>query len=116
MSLKVVFRLAVISIIGAAVVGQVLGSRDDATGAEIRDARSRLGWSASELAKRAHVLEPTVKRAERSSGELMITVDHHPKIRAAFEAAGVKFASRTTAATMPKAAQTGAKVDVRASS
>ena len=35
MSLKVVFRLAVISIIGAAVVGQVLGSRDDATGAEI---------------------------------------------------------------------------------
>ena len=59
------------------------------TGAQIREARSRLGWSAQQLANRAHVLEPTVKRAERSSGEAVITLDQERKIRAALQAAGM---------------------------
>jgi len=60
------------------------------TGAQIREARSRLGWSAQQLANRAHVPEPTVKRAERSSGEAAITLDQERKIRAAFLAVGMR--------------------------
>ena len=59
------------------------------TGAQIREARSRLGWSAQQLANRAHVPEPRVKRAERSSGEAVITLDQERKIRAALQAAGM---------------------------
>jgi transcriptional regulator with XRE-family HTH domain len=63
------------------------------TGAQIRDARSRLGWSAQQLAKRAHVPEPSVKRAERSSGEPVITFEHQRKISHALQAAGIQFAN-----------------------
>jgi len=58
-------------------------------GAQIREARLRLGWSAQQLANRAHVPEPTVKRGERSSGEAVITLDQERKIRAALQAAGM---------------------------
>jgi ribosome-binding protein aMBF1 (putative translation factor) len=59
------------------------------TGAQIREARSRLGWSSHELAKRAQVPETTVKRAESSTGEPLITVEHQRKIRGALSAAGI---------------------------
>jgi transcriptional regulator with XRE-family HTH domain len=65
------------------------------TGVQIREARSRLGWSALQLAKRAHVPEATVKRAERSAGEPAITLEHLRKIRAALEAAGGQFIHRS---------------------
>jgi transcriptional regulator with XRE-family HTH domain len=58
------------------------------TGMQIREARASLGRSAQQLAKRAHVPEATVKRAERSAGEPAITLEHLRKIRAALEAAG----------------------------
>ncbi|HZA92956.1 MAG TPA: helix-turn-helix transcriptional regulator [Gemmatimonadales bacterium] len=61
------------------------------TGAQIRDARSRLGWSAQQLAKKAHVPEPTVTRAERSSGEAAITLDQER--RAALQVAGMEFST-----------------------
>jgi ribosome-binding protein aMBF1 (putative translation factor) len=61
------------------------------TGVQIRDARSRLGWSPRQLAQRAHVPEPTVMRAERHSGEPVITLEHERKIRHALEGAGIKF-------------------------
>jgi ribosome-binding protein aMBF1 (putative translation factor) len=67
------------------------------TGGQIREARSRLGWSPNELAKRAHVSELTVKRAERTAGEPVITVDHQRKIREAFCGAGIKFDGLTYA-------------------
>ena len=63
------------------------------TGAQIRDARSRLGWSAQQLAKKARVPEPTVTRAERSSGEAAITLDQERKIRAALQKAGMDFST-----------------------
>ena len=63
------------------------------TGAQIRDARSRLGWSAQQLAKKAHVPEPTVTRAERSSGEAAITLDQERKIRAALQVAGMELST-----------------------
>jgi len=63
------------------------------TGAQIREARSRLGWSAQQLANKAQVPEPTVKRAERSSGEAVITLDQEGKIRAALKAAGMAFST-----------------------
>jgi ribosome-binding protein aMBF1 (putative translation factor) len=69
------------------------------SGAQIREARSRLGWSSQELAKRAHVLESTVKRAERTAGEPLITLEHQRKIRATFSAAGIAFEGVTAAAT-----------------
>jgi transcriptional regulator with XRE-family HTH domain len=65
------------------------------TGAQISEARSRLGWSALQLAKRAHVPEATVKRAERSAGEPAITLEHLRKIRTALEAAGGQFTHRS---------------------
>jgi transcriptional regulator with XRE-family HTH domain len=65
------------------------------TGVQIREARSRLGWSALQLAKRAHVPEATVKRAERSAGEPAITLEHLRKIRAALEVAGSQFTHRS---------------------
>jgi len=60
-------------------------------GVQIRDARSRLGWSPRQLAQRAHVPEPTVTRAERHNGEPVITLEHERKIRHALERAGIKF-------------------------
>lgn len=63
------------------------------TGDQIRDSRSRLGWSAQQLANKAHVPEPTVKRAERSSGEAVITLDQERKIRAALRVAGMEFST-----------------------
>ena len=60
------------------------------TGVQIRDARSRLGWSPRQLAQRAHVPEPTVMRAERNSGEPVITLEHERRI---LEAAGIEFAA-----------------------
>ena len=65
------------------------------TGVQIREARASLGWSALQLAKRAHVPEATVKRAERSAGEPAITLEHLRKIRAALEAAGSQFTHRS---------------------
>jgi DNA-binding XRE family transcriptional regulator len=61
------------------------------TGAQIREARSRLGWTPRELAKRADVREPTIKRAERTTGEPLITLEHQRKIRDAFSTAGITF-------------------------
>ena len=63
------------------------------TGAQIREARSRVAWSAQQLANRAHVPEPTVKRAERSSAEAAITLDQERKIRAALQVAGIEFST-----------------------
>jgi ribosome-binding protein aMBF1 (putative translation factor) len=64
------------------------------TGVQIREARASLGWSAQQLAKRAHVPESTVKRAERSAGEPAITLEHLRKIRAALEGAGSQVTHR----------------------
>ena len=59
------------------------------TGAQIKEARCRLGWRPQDLAKRAHVSEAAVRRAERSSGKPMIMVEHQRRIWDTLRAKGI---------------------------
>ena len=57
---------------------------------QIRAARGLLGWSQSELAARAGLSLPTVKRVE-GGGDIKVSDDAKAKLRRALEQAGVEF-------------------------
>ena len=57
---------------------------------QIRAARGLLGWSQSELARRAKLSLPTVKRVEAASGPL-VSEEARARIQRALEAAGAQF-------------------------
>jgi transcriptional regulator with XRE-family HTH domain len=57
---------------------------------QIRAARGLLGWSQSELAVRAGLSLPTVKRVE-GDGDIKVSDDAKAKLRRALEQAGVDF-------------------------
>ena len=59
---------------------------------QLRAARSLLGWSQTELAERAGLSLPTVKRVERESGSgPNVSDEAREKLRKALENAGVVF-------------------------
>ena len=61
---------------------------------QLRAARSLLGWSQTELAKRAGLSLPTVKRVEREDGSgPNVSEEARNKLRATLEKAGVEFIS-----------------------
>jgi transcriptional regulator with XRE-family HTH domain len=67
------------------------GSRGiDVTTEQLRAARGLLGWSQSDLAKRAGLSVPTIKRLEVDFG-IRVSDQAREKIRLALEAAGVVF-------------------------
>jgi transcriptional regulator with XRE-family HTH domain len=57
---------------------------------QLRAARGLLGWSQSELATRAGLSLPTVKRLEGGFGP-RVSVDARAKLQKAIEAAGIEF-------------------------
>jgi transcriptional regulator with XRE-family HTH domain len=57
---------------------------------QLRAARSLLGWSQSELAARAGLSLPTVKRLEGGFGP-RVSDDARSKLQRAIEAAGIEF-------------------------
>jgi transcriptional regulator with XRE-family HTH domain len=60
------------------------------TSEQLRAARGLLDWSQSDLAARAGLSLPTVKRIERGTGP-RVSDDARAKLRQALEAAGVLF-------------------------
>lgn len=62
------------------------------TAAQMRAARALIGLSQSELANRAGVSIPTVKRCESDSERVaVVSAETQDKIRAVLEAEGVEF-------------------------
>ena len=61
-----------------------------ATVAQLRAARALLGWSQTELASRAGLSLPTVKRVEGDFGP-SVTQESRAKLERALESAGVEF-------------------------
>jgi transcriptional regulator with XRE-family HTH domain len=59
-------------------------------GNQLRAARSLVGWSQAQVAEKAGLSIPTVKRAE-GQGAIVASADAVAAIRAALEAAGVEF-------------------------
>jgi transcriptional regulator with XRE-family HTH domain len=57
---------------------------------QLRAARALLGWSQTELALRAGLSLPTVKRVERDFGPL-VSEEARTKLQKAIEAAGIEF-------------------------
>jgi transcriptional regulator with XRE-family HTH domain len=57
---------------------------------QLRAARGLLGWSQSELAARAGLSLPTVKRVEAGTGP-RVSDEARAKLQRALEAAGVEF-------------------------
>jgi|HubBroStandDraft_5_1064220.scaffolds.fasta_scaffold76223_2 transcriptional regulator with XRE-family HTH domain len=67
------------------------------TAGQIRAGRALIGMAQSELAARAGVSVPTVKRAESDSkSSPHVAEDTREKLRAALEAAGVEFTNGET--------------------
>jgi transcriptional regulator with XRE-family HTH domain len=66
------------------------GSRGFMTIEQLRAARGLLGWSQSELAARAGLSLPTVKRVEAGTGP-RVSDEARAKLQRALEAAGVEF-------------------------
>ena len=64
---------------------------DRIAGRTIAAARALLGMSQAELAKKARVSVPTVKRMEASTGAAPGLINNVAAIRAALEASGVEF-------------------------
>ena len=61
---------------------------DMLTGRQIREARDRLGWMRSDLARRAGLALSVVKRAEATDGEAVVTTAQIAALRLAFTKAG----------------------------
>ena len=57
---------------------------------QIRAARALLGWSQTELAERAGLSLPTVKRVEINS-DLRVSLEARQRLRVALEEGGVEF-------------------------
>ena len=64
--------------------------KDEITIEQIRAARALLGWSQTELAQRAELSLPTVKRVEINS-ELRVSSEARLRLRVALESGGVEF-------------------------
>jgi transcriptional regulator with XRE-family HTH domain len=64
------------------------------TGAQIREARRLLGWSADRLAARSKVPLGSVERAELIDGQPRVPSPHLEEIQKAFEAAGIEFSEQ----------------------
>lgn len=64
--------------------------RISVSAAQLRAGRGLLGWSQSELARRAGLSLPTVKRVEGDLG-IRVSDEAKLKLRSALEAAGVDF-------------------------
>jgi transcriptional regulator with XRE-family HTH domain len=60
-------------------------------GEQIRAARSLLGWSQADLAKKADVSQMTVKRFEAKNGPVSGTIASLNGIQNALELAGIQF-------------------------
>jgi transcriptional regulator with XRE-family HTH domain len=60
---------------------------------QLRAARSLLGLSQADIAARAGVSVPTLKRAEADAPAIRVSVEAAAAIRRALEAAGVEFAN-----------------------
>ena len=58
---------------------------------QLRGARAMLGWTQQELATRAGVSLPSIKRLESGDGALAIRLDTLQKLQTAFEQAGIDF-------------------------
>ena len=58
---------------------------------QIRAARGLLGWSQTDLAGKAGLSLPTIKRMEREAGGLVVSEDAKERVRTALEKAGVEF-------------------------
>jgi transcriptional regulator with XRE-family HTH domain len=58
---------------------------------QIKAARALLGWSQEDLAKRAGISVPTVKRLEAANGLLGGREETGVKLRSALERAGIDF-------------------------
>ena len=63
------------------------------TGEQIRQGRLLVNLTQRQLARAARVRFEAVERAERSTGELPLTIAHASAIRRVLEAAGVEFTS-----------------------
>ena len=61
------------------------------TSAQIRAARSLLRWSAEDLARRSLLSVATIRRAELTEDETLMTAANDLAVRRALEAAGVEF-------------------------
>lgn len=60
------------------------------TAGQLRAARGLIGWSQTDLARRAGLSLPTVKRVETDLG-IRVSNDARTKLRQALEAAGIEF-------------------------
>jgi transcriptional regulator with XRE-family HTH domain len=60
-------------------------------GEQIRAARSLLGWSQADLAKKADVSQMTVKRFEAKNGPVTGTIASLSRIQNALESSGLQF-------------------------
>lgn len=60
------------------------------TGNQLRAARSLIGWSQAQVAEKAGLSVPTVKRAE-GQGAVSASAEAVASIRVALESAGVEF-------------------------
>jgi transcriptional regulator with XRE-family HTH domain len=61
------------------------------TSAQIRAARALLRWTAEDLAEASALSVATIRRAELTSDETMMTTANDLAVRRALEAAGVEF-------------------------
>ena len=61
------------------------------TGAQIRAARALLRWSAHDLARASALGVNTIRRAELSEGETLMTAANDLTVRRTFETAGIEF-------------------------
>ena len=61
------------------------------TGTQIRAARALLAWSQSDLADRAGISLPTIKRLEAGGNAVSGTTRTNARVRAAAEEAGIVF-------------------------
>ena len=62
------------------------------TGRQLREARDKLGWLPSELARRAGLALSIVRRAESTDGEAVVTTAQIAALRLAFTKVGVDIA------------------------
>jgi transcriptional regulator with XRE-family HTH domain len=60
-------------------------------GEQIRAARSLLGWSQIELARKADVAQMTIRRFEAKDGPVSGTVDSLVRVQVALQRAGIEF-------------------------
>ena len=58
---------------------------------QLHGARAMLGWTQQELASRAGISLPTIKRLERGDGALAIRLDTLQKLQTALKKAGIEF-------------------------